>query len=169
MCIGKIDKVTFGEAKKLNFQLYCRGCSQNLQLWVLCFLTCVHAVIVDFSNYCYYLIIPSSNLVVLNTYFLYIMMCVSLTIGIGDHLFQFYIQQYMDTRHYNFPSRETQLQLAINSLIKLFYLVINIELTIYLLPIYTVIPFSPLVYGLLSSCIILSSSQIVFLGYPKNN
>ena len=29
MYVGKIDKVTFGGAKKLNFQLHCCGCSKG--------------------------------------------------------------------------------------------------------------------------------------------
>ena len=29
MYVGKIDKVTFGEAKKLNFQLHCYECSKE--------------------------------------------------------------------------------------------------------------------------------------------
>ena len=29
MCVGKIDKVTFGGTKNLNFQLYCCGCSNQ--------------------------------------------------------------------------------------------------------------------------------------------
>ena len=27
MCVGKIDKITFGETKKLNFYLHCCKCS----------------------------------------------------------------------------------------------------------------------------------------------